>query len=133
MNPKDDLLFAPSRPVEFDRATYLEYSWRPLTEVYNVEKLLGDQLAAVPPELREHNFIGLLQLAQRELRSNTAKPCTHADALQCLFATTQGPQLLDDIRSLKDDRGIIVNLSLSPAPDYVLEMRPAGKCRSTRT
>jgi transglutaminase-like putative cysteine protease len=127
VNPKDDLLFAPSRPVEFDRSTYLEYSWRPLTEVYNVEKLLGDQLAAVPPELREHNFIGLLQLAQRELRSNTAKPCTDADTLNCLFDTTQGPQLLDDIRSLKDDRGIDVNLSLSPAPGYVLEMRPAGE------
>jgi hypothetical protein len=127
MNPKDDLLFAPSRPVEFDRPTYLEYSWRPLSEVYNVEKLLGAQLSAVPPELREHNFIGLLQLAQRELRSDTSQPCLDANTLNCLFATTQGPQILDDIKSLKDDRGIDVNLSLSGPPNYLLEMRPSGE------
>ncbi|MEO5952208.1 MAG: transglutaminase-like domain-containing protein, partial [Chloroflexia bacterium] len=125
--PKGDLIFAASRPVWFDRPTFLEFSWEPLNNIsYNVESLVGDALKGVPLELQDRNFITLLQQAQKELRAGRT-PCTSVEALDCLFATAQGPQIQADIDALKADRGIDIFLDLTPAPDYILEMRANGE------
>lgn len=126
VSPKGDLIFAASRPVWFDRPTFLEFSWRPLNNVYyNVETLTGDTLKAVPLELQDRNFITLLQQAQRELRTSP-NPCTADEPLDCLYATTQGPQILEDINALKADRGIDVFLDLTPST-FELELRASGE------
>lgn len=127
VNPKNDLIFAASRPVWFDRPTFLEFSWEPLDNIsYNIESLVGDALKDVPLELQDRNFITLLQQAQKELRAGRTT-CDSSEPLDCLFATAQGPQIQADIDALKADRGIDIFLDLTPAPDYILEMRATGE------
>jgi transglutaminase-like putative cysteine protease len=128
VNPKGDLMFATSRPVEFSRPTFLEFSWRPLNVTYNVEQidLSGDSAGSVPLELQDKNFIAFLQQALKELKSGRV-PCASEEPLECLFATPQGPKIQEAIQALKDDRGIDVVLDLSPGPQYELDLRASGE------
>jgi transglutaminase-like putative cysteine protease len=128
VNPKGDLMFAASRPVEFDRPTFLEFSWRPINVSYNIEELdlSSAALNGVPLELQDGNFLHFLQQAQKELQTERV-PCTSAEPLDCLYATPQGPQILEAMQNLKDERGINVVLDLTPAPEYILELRASGE------
>ncbi len=127
VNPKGALMFAASRPVEFSVPTFLEFSWQPISSApIDVGELTNETMSSVPLELQDKNFMGLLQQAQRDLKAGRV-PCTSEEPLDCLYATAQGPQIVDDIKALKDDRGIDVTLDLTPAPDYILELRASGE------
>ncbi|HET9495717.1 MAG TPA: transglutaminaseTgpA domain-containing protein [Chloroflexia bacterium] len=119
INPKGDLLFAALRPVQVSIPTRLEVSWRPLNEQYEIDEVyrLDPSLSSVPLELR--SLIGLLHLAQRDLRLGERK-CTDSNALECIFGTDLGPQIRSEIEGL-NRRG--VNVVLDPVAEPVFTVR----------
>jgi transglutaminase-like putative cysteine protease len=128
VNPKADVLFAASRPVQLSVPSRLEVSWRPLDEKYDIDSVSGSNLNNVPLELR--NFVGLLHQAQRDLRTGveTGKlTCTSPDALSCLYATANGPQIPHEIEQLKAERGINTVLEVSPSPAFSITLSASGE------
>jgi transglutaminase-like putative cysteine protease len=119
LNPKGDLLFGALRPVQFSIPTRLEVSWRALNEQYVIDDVYrrDPSLSTVPLELR--SLIGLLHLAQRDLRLPD-RQCTGSNALECVFATDLGPQIRTEIEEL-NKRG--VNVVLDPLIDPVFTVR----------
>src|SRR4051812_36651953 len=89
LHPKDDLIFASSRPVSLTMPSRLDVSWRWLNDVYNVE---ATSPLSVPLELRF--LLTILGDAQKELRQQTTVDESLLP-LQRLYATSQGQRIQD--------------------------------------
>ncbi len=91
VNPKGDIMFASSRPVQLSVPSRLDVSWQQLNDSYNLDSVSQND---IPLELR--NFVGLLHQAQRDLRAgrgNGPEICVDQNSVDCLYATTYGPQI----------------------------------------
>ena len=120
VHPKDDILFAASRPVLLSLPSRLNVSWHTLDAVYSVD---STSPSAVPLELR--TLMSMLGSAQRELRgqNNTDESL---DPLQRLYATSVGPQLQNQVETL-DKRGIKVTFDVAPGDGYKIDLRASGE------
>jgi transglutaminase-like putative cysteine protease len=125
LNPKGDLLFAALRPVQLSVPSRLEVSWRNLNEQYVIDEVYqrDPSLSTVPLELR--SLIGLLHLAQRDLRL-PERQCTGASALDCVFNSDLGPQIRSEIQEL-NKRGVNVVLDPTTQPVFTIRLLASGE------
>ena len=121
-HPKDDILFAVSRPIQLTKSSRLNVSWRKLNETYPI----GDQpdvSAGVPLELRE--LLGLLVNARGEIQKNPVLDPT-LDTYGQLLGTTFGPQIAQGVDNLKS-RGLNMTFSSFSDSDYHLFVAVSGE------
>ena len=125
LNPKGDLLFAALRPVQLSVPSRLEVSWRSLNEQYVIDDVYArdPSLSTVPLELR--SLIGLLHLAQRDLRLED-RQCRSTSPLDCVFATDLGAQIRTEIGEL-NKRGVNVVLDPVAAPVFSISLLASGE------
>jgi transglutaminase-like putative cysteine protease len=126
VNPKGDTLFASLRPVRLNTASRLEMSWRPLDEVFSIDRIydqLDGDLSSMPLELR--SLAGRLREAQRELRDN-ANLHDDADPSTLLDATSKGQQIQQEIQE-KRSRGIEAVIDVGTGPDFPIDLRATGE------
>jgi transglutaminase-like putative cysteine protease len=124
--PKGDVMFASLRPVQLSVPTRLDVSWQPLNQVYVIDSANSSNLSDIPLELRQ--LVGLLHQAQHDLQTRQgsgAQGC--ANPIDCLYRTNNGPQIQDQIASLRKDRGISTFLSVGPAPTYAISLDARGE------
>jgi transglutaminase-like putative cysteine protease len=125
VNPKGDIMFASSRPVQLSMPSRLDVSWQQLDDTYNLDSVNQND---IPLELR--NFVGLLHQAQRDLRAgrgNGPRICVSQNTIDCLYATTYGPQIQQQIESLNSDRGISTTLTISAGPEFTINLKAKGE------
>jgi transglutaminase-like putative cysteine protease len=143
ISPKDDTIYAPSRPLELGLTSRLNISWRKLDAVYNVGTTAP---LSVPLELRP--LLGILEQSLQEL--NNPQPGTldsgpGTDPIDLLLQTSLGPQITQQ-QDLLDRRGLKVTFDIIATPpqptqpsepgtldpgsgtrDYVLDLRVSGE------
>ncbi len=119
LHPKDDVLFASSRPIRLTTATRLNVSWQTLNQVFDTENTQTD---AVPPDMRP--LLGIVKQAQRELRGGGIDPSL--DVVNQLYSTSLGQQIKDQVENLSK-RGLTITFDISPAPDYKIDLRTTGE------
>jgi transglutaminase-like putative cysteine protease len=120
VHPKDDLLFAVSRPIQLSTASRLNVSWRTLNAVYNVETTPSD---AVPLELR--TLLGLLGQAQLEIKRRGAVD-QPVDTIERLQSTSAWPSIQQQVDNL-DRRGLKVTFDGAPDGSGALDLRVSGE------
>jgi transglutaminase-like putative cysteine protease len=126
LNPKGDLLFAALRPVQLSIPSRLEVSWRALNEQYVIDDVYrrDPSLSSVPLELR--SLIGLLHLAQRDLRLPERQCTGTTNALDCVFSSDLGPQIRTEIEEL-NKRGVNVVLDPVTVPVFTISLLASGE------
>jgi transglutaminase-like putative cysteine protease len=121
VHPKDDILFAASRPVELNTPSRLNVSWRKLDGVYSVE---ATSQLSVPLELRP--LLGMLAAGQQQLRNPDSQIDRTMDSVDQLLATEMGPEIAAQ-QDLLDRRGLKVTFDVSPSSDYAVDLRVDGE------
>ncbi|MFL5735648.1 MAG: DUF3488 and DUF4129 domain-containing transglutaminase family protein [Chloroflexia bacterium] len=122
-HPKDDILFAVSRPVKLSVASRLNVSWRTINDVYDVQ---STQPLSVPLELRV--LLGLLKPAQQELSDKdlAGDSGSSLSPLQKLQLTSKGTKIEEQADELKG-RGVNVTFDESTRNGYHLFLRASGQ------
>jgi transglutaminase-like putative cysteine protease len=118
-HPKEDVLFAVSRPIRLSVASRLNVAWRKLNDVYPVEDA---NTGSVPPDMRP--LMGIVRQAQHELRTGT--PDQSLDPVQQLYATSVGAKIRDQVENL-DKRGLKITFDVTGDPFYVIDLRASGE------
>lgn len=128
--PKDDILYAALRPVSFSSDSRLELSWRDLDEVYNIDSFYTGEnprkSTEAPLELR--TLIGELNTIKEELRKSAPPEGTLEDVEARLedVARANGIDLGARRRDLLE-RGVRVQIDVSPGPNYTIDLRATGQ------
>ena len=106
-HPKDDILFAVSRPVSLSIDSRLNLSWRTINQVFDVQ---STEPVSVPLELRV--LLGLLKPAQDEMLNNGLVDSS-LSPFQKLQVTSKGSKIEDQVNELKG-RGVNVTAAVFP-------------------
>ena len=128
--PKDDILYAALRPVSFSSDSRLELSWRDLDEVYNIDSFYTGEnprkSTEAPLELR--TLIGELNTIKEELRKSAPPEGTLEDVDARLEDVARANGIdLDARRRDLQERGVRVQIDVSPGPNYTIDLRATGQ------
>ena len=120
-HPKDDILFAASRPVQLSTNSRLNVSWRTINDTYDIA---DTSPMSVPLELV--SLLSSLKNAQEELQGLGANSTLMGPAYDMLRVTKEGADIEKQVEDLKK-RGLTITFDASSGGADQLAMRVNGE------